>query len=65
MGKDKEEPKKSSKEKRQEKARLKAGAVAKKDKSDEVDEVAEVGCPARERACDGWRGGNAALTRSE
>ena len=49
MGKEKEEPKKSSKEKRQEKARLKAGAVAKKDKAEEVDEVAEVRCPPRAR----------------
>jgi hypothetical protein len=49
MGREKEEPKKSSKEKRQEKARLKAGAVAKKDKTEEVDEVAEVRCPPRAR----------------
>lgn len=49
MGREKEEPKKSAKEKRQEKARLKAGAVAKKDKKDEVDEVAEVWLPFRVR----------------
>jgi hypothetical protein len=41
-----EDVKKSAKEKRQEKAREKAGAVAKKDKVEEVDETAEV-CPMR------------------
>ena len=44
MGKRAEEPevKLSAKEKRQQKAREKAGAVAKKKKDVEVDEVAEV-----------------------
>lgn len=43
MGREKEEPKKSAKEKRQEKARLKAGAAAKTEKeAKEVDETAEV-----------------------
>ena len=45
-----EDVKKSAKEKRQEKAREKAGAVAKKDKVEEIDETAEV-CPMCLRCC--------------
>ena len=50
MGKE-VEVKKSAKEKRQEKARLKAGAVAKKEKTVEVDEVGEVGPIDEMRRC--------------
>ena len=49
-----EDLKKSAKEKRQEKAREKAGAVAKKDKVEEVDETAEV-CPMCVHAGSTWR----------